>query len=162
MCIVPVKPTFADGCIGFSLLIMKIFSFIQFVTSTQYGICHIGKLRHGSRICRIRNYIPFGRSCSSGFVTTPAHIFATENNGIRSQLMNQFFPGRIVVGLSAFPLRMGTIEPDFVYRTIFCQDLKQLVQEIFIVIIHYKFKFRLISERPAGNFARDGPFSIFT
>ena len=161
MRIVAVEPAFADGGIRFSLLVMQVFRFIQYLATAQVFIHHIYENRSCIRIVRISNDVPFGVSGLSCFVTTPTDIFTAKDNGLWSQLVNQFLPGGIVIPLSAFPLRMSSVEPYFINRTVFSQQFKQLVEEILIVIIHLKLKFSLVGKRAARNFTRNSSFGIF-
>ena len=140
---------------------MQVFRFIQNLAAAQICIRHISENRCCIRIVRISDDIPFGISCFPGFITTPTDIFPTKDNGLRSQFVNQFFPSRIVIPLSAFPLRMCSVKPYLMNRTVFGQQFKQLVEEILIVIIYLKLKLSLVGKRTTRHFTRNRSFGIF-
>ena len=159
--IVSVEPAFADGSVGFGLLVMQVFGFIELFTASEVFVRHIGEVRHRVRICLVGDHVPFGRPCAAGFIAAPPDIFPSEDNGIGGKCLDQFFPGGIVVGLSAFPLGMCPVEPYFVDRAVFGQDLEELVEEVFVVVVHYEFETGLVGKRPSGDFPRDGPFGVW-
>ena len=161
MRVVPVEPAFADGSVGFGLLVMQVAGFIELLTASEVFVRHIGKVRHRVRICLVGDHVPFGRPCPAGFVTAPADIFPSEYDGVGSKCLDQFLPGRVVVGLSAFPFRMCPVEPYFVDRAVFGQDFEELVQEVFVVVVHHELETGLVGKRPSGHFPRDGPCGVF-
>ena len=117
--VVPVESAFTDGSVGFGLLVMQVFGFIELFTASEVFVRHIGEVRHRVRICLVGDHVPFGRPCAAGFIAAPPDIFPSEDNGVGGKCLDQFFPGGIVVGLSAFPLGMCPVEPYFVDRAVF-------------------------------------------
>ena len=45
-------------------------------------------------------------------------------------------------------------------RAVFGQDLEKLVEEVFVVVVHYEFETGLVGKRPSGHFSRDGPLGV--
>ena len=160
MRVVPVEPAFTDGSVGFSLLVMQVFGFIELFTASEVFVGHIGKVRHRVRICLVGDHVPFGRPCAAGFVTAPPDIFPSEDNGFGSKCLDQFLPGGVVVGLSTFSFGVCPVEPYFVDRSVFGQDLEELVEEVFVVVVHYKLETGLVDKRPSGNLPWDGSFGV--
>ena len=84
--VVPVEPAFADGSVGFGLLVMQVFGFIELFTASEVFVRHIGEVRHRVRICLVGDHVPFGRPCAAGFIAAPPDIFPSEDNGIGGML----------------------------------------------------------------------------
>ena len=163
--IVPVEPPSPDRRIRFGRLIMQVKRFFtaqQHFPTSQVTV-QVHEFHHLGRILRIRsNHIPFGCPCISGLITTPAHVFSSEDCSIRHQCTNHFTPSLIVIFLTSFSLRMRTIEPYFVNRSVFRQQFEQLVQEIFVIIVQLELEFCLDGERTPGYFPRNGTQRIRT
>ena len=119
-------------------------------------------MRSGVGVFRVGDDIPFGIAGFSRFVSAPADVLATENDSLRGQFVNQFFPGRVVISLSAFALGMCTVKPYFVNGTILGEQLEQLVHEIFIIVIKHEPESGFVGERTSGYFPRNGALGVWT
>ena len=162
MGIVAVKPAFANGRVCFCLLVVQVLTFVQLFAATKVAVGKVGELSHRIGVILIRYNVPLGFACVAGFVAAPAYIFAAKNYGLGCQFMNQLFPCRIVIGLSAFGFGVGSVEPYFMYGTVFGQNLEQLIQEVFVIVVHLKLKRCFITERSAFYLPGYGAFGIFT
>ena len=70
--------------------------------------------------------------------------------------MDQLLPGQIVVLLAAFVFGMCTVEPHFRHGAVLGQEFEQLVQEVFVVIVHFELESPGIIERTSLDRTRDG------
>ncbi len=87
---------------------------------------------------RQRDDAPFRGAADAAFVAHPAHVrpFA-HDDGVGLEAADQVIPRRVVVGLVDARIRIRAVEPDFVDRPVFGQQLVKLVQEVTIVVVHH-------------------------
>ncbi len=156
--IVAIEPALADRGIGLGRLVVEEFPLVKPLSAAEIQIGQVGKDRHGVGIRLVRDDVPFRVARASALVTAPAGSFPSEDNGVGRQGLDQGFPGVVIVLLPALALGMRAVEPDLIDRPVFGQQLEQLVEKIFVVVVHHELEAGHVGERPALYLPGNRPF----
>ena len=147
MAIVAIEPAVPDRGVDFRRQVVEVLCTSQFraapkVVGTQVRPGALVGM-HGQG-----NHVPFAGACLARLVATPAYIWTfAEDQGFGGQFPDQLIPVAVRVGLSAFALGMGAVKPDFVDGAILGKQLKEMVEEILIVVVHLEGERPLVFKR---------------
>ena len=80
--------------------------------------------------------------------------------GTGRQASDQLIPGLVGVRLAALAFGCCAVEPDFMYRPVFGEQLEQLIQEILVLVVHIELERAPVVQRSAWHGPRNRPLGI--
>lgn len=117
--IIPMRPTFTSKDINFNLLMVRMFNFVRLFATSRIFIHRVNRIQRHIQVYLMKSRIPFNQPYTTNFVTTPPSVFPSRSGNIKNGYLSRFFPNKVIMNLSTFPLKVYPIRPCFISQTMF-------------------------------------------
>ena len=123
---------------------------------------HVLESGHDRRVLVEGDDVEFRVAGLSSLVAAPADVLAAEDGGLRGQCADYLPPCGVIIGLPAFALGMGTVQPDLGNGAVFGQEFEELVEVVLVIVVQLEAESGLVREWAALHLARDGAHGLGT